>query len=36
MVQGVDFFMGDKNSQNVLFHLPDWTTAQKVRLYCKS
>ena len=33
IVGQVDFLVGGKKSQNVLFHSPDWVSAQKVRLY---
>ena len=28
-----NFLVGDQKSQNVLFHLPEWASAQKVRLH---
>ena len=31
IVGRVDFLAGDLKSQNVLFHLPNWASAQKVR-----
>ena len=33
IVRRVDFTMGKLKSQNVLFHSPDWASAQKVRLH---
>ena len=33
IVWRVDFLVGNWKSQNVLFHLPDWASAEKLRLY---
>ena len=37
IAEQVDFFVGDWKSQHVLFHSPDWTSAQKSKLHhwCK-